>query len=78
MDTLNLAYPGCTGVYLAEAGHPVAFYGRKGAAQVGLSIEQGMEVCQILADIPIWMGNLAKLTVQAVSLQETNDLEVGL
>ena len=27
IDTLNLAYPGCTRVYLANAGHLVAFYG---------------------------------------------------
>ena len=24
MDMLNLTYPGCTGVYLAEAGHIIA------------------------------------------------------
>ena len=26
IDTLNLYYPGCTGVYLAELGHAIAFY----------------------------------------------------
>ena len=30
IDTLNWAYPGCTGVYLGEAGHMVSFYGEKG------------------------------------------------
>ena len=29
IDALNRAYPGCTGVYLGEAGHMVAFYGKK-------------------------------------------------
>ena len=29
IDTLNHAYPGCTGVYLGEAGHMLAFYGKK-------------------------------------------------
>ena len=29
IDAPNRAYPGCTGVYLGEAGHMVAFYGRK-------------------------------------------------
>ena len=29
-ETLNQAYPGCTGLYLDVAGHMVAFYGRKG------------------------------------------------
>ena len=50
MDTLKLAYPGCTRVYLDEAAHLIAFYRKKGAAKAGLSVEQGMEACQILAD----------------------------
>ena len=29
VDTLNQAYPGCTGLYLDVAGHMVAFYGKK-------------------------------------------------
>ena len=28
VDTLNQAYPGCTGVYLSDAGHILAFYGK--------------------------------------------------
>ena len=67
-DTLNLAYPGCTGVYLAESGHLVAFYGKKNATGVELSVEQGMEACQVMAEIPSWMGKLAKFKVRAVSL----------
>ena len=39
MDTLNLAYPGCTGVYLANAGHLVAFYRKKTKPGAGLSLE---------------------------------------
>ena len=27
LNTLNLTYPGCTGVFLAEPGHTIAFYG---------------------------------------------------
>ena len=27
LDTLNLTYPGCTEVFLAEPGHAIAFYG---------------------------------------------------
>ena len=27
LDTLNLTYPGCTGVFLVEPGHAFAFYG---------------------------------------------------
>ena len=78
MDTLNLVYPGCMGVYLTEAGHLVAFYRKKGALKAGLSVKQGIEASQILAEIPTWMGNLAKLTMQAVSIQEASDMFVGL
>ena len=31
VDTLNLAYPGCTRVFLAEPGSVIAFYGKKGS-----------------------------------------------
>ena len=67
MDTLNLAYPGCTGVYLANAGHLVAFYGKKTKPGVGLSLEQGMEACHLVTEIPTWMGSLAKYTVCVIS-----------
>ena len=55
MDTLNLAYPGCTGVYLANAGHLVAFYGKKTKPGAGLSLKQGMEACHLVTEIPTWM-----------------------
>ena len=29
IDTINRAYPGCTGMYLDMAGHMLAFYGKK-------------------------------------------------
>ena len=45
MDTLNLAYPGCTGVYLMNTGHLVAFYGKKMKPEASLSLKQGMEAC---------------------------------
>ena len=50
-DNLNLAYPDCTEVFLAELGSIIAFYGKKGSPQAGLSIEQGMEACRILGNI---------------------------
>ena len=52
MDTLNLAYPGCTGVYLMNAGHLVAFIGKKTKPGAGLSLEQGMEACRLVTKIP--------------------------
>ena len=65
IDTLKMAYPGCTGVYLAEAGHVIAFYGRKVAFRVGLTVEQGMAACHILAEIPTWMGSHASHVVRS-------------
>ena len=35
LDTLNLTYPGCTRVFLAEPGHGIAFYGLEGICQGG-------------------------------------------
>ena len=42
MDTLNLAYPGCTGVYLTDAGYLIVFYGKNTKPGTGLSLEQGI------------------------------------
>ena len=78
MDTLNLAYPGCTGVYLANTGHLVAFYGKKMKPGAGLSLEQGMEACHLVTEIPTWMGSLAKYTVHAISTTEVQELVQGL
>ena len=78
MDTLNPAYPGCTGVYLANAGHLVAFYGKKTKPGAGLSLEQGMEACWLVTEIPTWMGNLAKYTVHGISITEAQELIQGL
>ena len=61
LDTLNLTYPGCTGVFLAEPGHAIAFYGRKGSVRVGLTVEQSTEACKLISSIPIWMGYAAKI-----------------
>ena len=78
MDTLNLAYPGCTGVYLANTGHLVAFYGKKTKPGASLSLKQGMEACRMVSEIPTWMGSLAKYTVRAISTTEVQELVQGL
>ena len=78
LDTLNLTYPGCTGVFLAEPGHAIAFYGQKGSVRAGLMMEQSMEACKLISSIPIWMGYVAKIKARAISLQEANDMIVGL
>ena len=36
IDTINHAYPGCTGMYLGVAGHMLAFYGKKTNPRAGL------------------------------------------
>ena len=52
LNTLNLTYPGCTGVFLAEPGHAIAFYGRKGSVRAGLMVEQSTEACKLISSIP--------------------------
>ena len=78
LDTLNLTYPGCTRVFLVEPGHAIAFYGRKGSIRVGLMMEQSTEACKLISSIPVWMGYAAKIKARVISLQEANDMIVGL
>ena len=42
-ESLDQAYPGCTGVYLDRDGHMLAFYGKKGTHKAGLILEVAME-----------------------------------
>ena len=35
-----------------EAGHVIDFYGKKGSTKAELSVNQGMEACQIIPEIP--------------------------
>ena len=74
METLNQAYPGCTGLYLDVAGHMVAFYGRKGHSKSGLLQEQGIQASQAIATIPTWMGYPATWRVKCVSVTEANEI----
>ena len=74
VETLNQAYPGCTGLYLDVAGHMVAFYGRKGHSKVGLLQEQGIQASQAIATIPTWMGCPATWRVKCVSVAEANEI----
>ena len=74
VETLNQAYPGCTGLYLDVAGHMVAFYGRKGHSKAGLLHEQGIQASQAIAAIPTWMGCPATWRVKCVSVAEANEI----
>ena len=78
LNTLNLTYLGCTGVFLAEPGYAITFYDRKGSVRAGLMVEQSTEACKLISSIPIWMGYVAKIKARAISLQEANDMIVGL
>ena len=78
LDTLSLTYPGCTGVFLAEPGHAIAFYGCKGSVRVGLVVEQSTEACKLISSIPVWIGYASKIKARVISLQEVNDMIVGL
>ena len=78
VDTLNQTYHGCTGVYLSDAGHILAFYGKRGVPNASLTLEQGMEACMIIQEISWWKGSLAQVKVRAVSLQEAKKILAGL
>ena len=78
LDTLNLTYPGCMGVLLAEPGHAITFYGRKGCVRAGLTVEQSTEACKLISSIPVWMCYAAKIKARVISLQKANDMIVGL
>ena len=63
IDTINHAYPGCTGMYLDVAGHMLAFYGKKNNPRAGLLLDQGIIASKAITDIPSWMGYPAKWRV---------------
>ena len=67
LDTLNLTYPGCTGVFLAEPAHVIAFYGQKGSVRADLTVEQSTEACKLISSIPVWMGYAAKIKARVIS-----------
>ena len=52
IDTINHAYPGCTGMYLGVAGHMLAFYGKKTNPRAGLIHGQGIAASKAIANIP--------------------------
>ena len=41
-------------------------------------MEQSVEACKLISSIPVWMGYAAKIKARAISLQEANDIIVGL
>ena len=77
IDTINHAYPGCTGMYLDVAGHMLAFYGKKTNPRAGLLHDQGVVASKRIADIPTWMGYFAKWRVRCVSVSEASEILAG-
>ena len=78
VDTLNMAYPGCTGTYVTEGGYLVAFYGKKGIPRAGLSPEQAQEACTIISEIPAWMGRPARFSLRPIELVKAAQVVAGL
>ena len=63
IDTINRAYPGCTGMYLDVASRMLAFYGKKTNPRAGLLHDQGVVASKAIANIPTWMGYFARWRV---------------
>ena len=77
IDTINHAYPRCTGMYLGVAGHMLAFYGKKTNPRAGLLIDQAITASKAIANIPTWMGYFAMWRVKCVSISEVSEILVG-
>ena len=63
INTINRAYPGCTGMYLGMAGHMLAFYGKKTNPRAGLLLGQAVAASKAITNIPTWMGCFARWRV---------------
>ena len=77
IDTINRAYPGCTGMYLGVAGHMLAFYGKKTNPRAGLLLGQAITASKAITNIPTWMGYFARWRVWCVSIFEAGEILVG-
>ena len=74
IDTINRAYPGCTGMYLGMAGHMLAFYGKKTNPRAGLLIGQAITASKAIVNIPTWMGYFARWRVWCASISEASEI----
>ena len=77
IDTINRAYPGCTGMYLGMLGHMLAFYGRKTNPRAGLLLDQAITASKAVANIPTWMGYFATWRVKCISISEASEILAG-
>ena len=77
IDTINHAYPGCTGMYLGVAGHMLAFYGKKTNPRAGLLLSQAIPASKAIANIPTWMGYFARWRVWCISISKASEILAG-
>ena len=77
IDTINHAYPSCTGMYLDMAGHMLAFYGKKTNPRAGLLHGQGVIAIKAIVNIPTWMGYFARWRVRCVSIYKASEILAG-
>ena len=77
IDTINRAYPGCTGMYLGVGGHMLAFYGKKTNPRASLLIGQAVTASKAIANIPTWIGYFARWRVKCVSISEASEILAG-
>ena len=77
IDSINRAYPGCTGMYLGVAGHMLAFYQKKTNPRAGLLISQAVTTSKAIANIPTWMGYFARWRVKCISISEASEILAG-
>ena len=77
IDSINRAYPGCTGMYLGMAGHMLAFYGKKTNPRAGLLLDQAITASKAIANIPTWMGYFTTWRVTCISTSEASEILAG-
>ena len=77
INSINRAYPGCTGMYLGVAGHMLAFYGKKTNPRASLLLDQAITASKAIANIPTWMGYFATWRVKCISTSEAGEILVG-
>ena len=77
INSINHAYPGCTGMYLGVAGHMLAFYGKKTNPRAGLLLNRAITASKAIANIPTWMGYFATWRVKCISTSEVGEILVG-
>ena len=70
VDVVNHFFYGCTGVFIAEADHFLAFFGKRGNSKAGLTHDEGIAACQAMRKLAFWLGEPAKLRVRIVSVAE--------